>query len=151
MSQRVTVMNATYEIISTTSMPRAVSLVLNGRAVVEESDPLRRLRHKNGFYPYPKLIRLLRFVKVPFQFGPQPWSKSGVLKRDKHTCAYCGKTGNTVDHVIPTSRGGGPRDWLNTVAACVKCNGKKNDKTPREAHMTLNVTPFIPTRLHVLY
>ena len=147
----VMVANATYEIISRTSVARAINLVIKGDAVVEESDPFRRVRHKNGHFPWPKLIRLLRFIKVPFLYGPQPWSKHGVLKRDRHTCGYCGKFGDTVDHVMPTSRGGHPRDWLNTVAACVKCNGKKSNKTPKEAGMKLRVTPYVPKRSQVSF
>lgn len=29
-----------------------------------------------------------------------------VLRRDCHTCAYCGARANTVDHKVPKSRGG---------------------------------------------
>lgn len=147
----VVVLNATYEPISRTKVSRAIRLVMNGDAVIEESDPLRRFRHKNGFVPVPKLIRLLRFIKVPFIYGPQPWSKHGVLKRDHHTCAYCRKHADTVDHIKPTSRGGHPRDWLNTVAACLKCNGKKSDKTPQEAGMKLLVTPYVPKRAQIAF
>ena len=147
----VVVLNATYEPISRTTLSRAIHLVMNGDAVIEESDPLRRVRHAAGHFPWPKLIRLLRFVKVPFLYGPQAWSKRAVLKRDDFTCAYCRKTADTVDHVKPISRGGGVRDWLNTVACCGKCNSKKADRTPEEAGMKLLVTPYVPKRSQISF
>ena len=48
-------------------------------------------------------------------------------------CAYCATPGpsGTVDHVEPRSRStrglGGAHAWLNTVGACVGCNGAKRD------------------------
>ncbi len=55
------------------------------------------------------------------------WRKlrAQILERDKHTCHYCKKTANTVDHKVPRCKGGSdnPR---NLVAACTKCNyGKR--------------------------
>jgi 5-methylcytosine-specific restriction endonuclease McrA len=44
-------------------------------------------------------------------------------------CSYCGKrTGGTVDHIEPRSKGG--RDthaWINYTAACPSCNVSKGD------------------------
>lgn len=47
-------------------------------------------------------------------------------------CAYCGTwIANSVDHVIPLSRGG--EDGAdNVVSACQKCNHEKRDRTPDE-------------------
>ena len=39
-------------------------------------------------------------------------------------------TADTVDHVLPRSRGGGDT-WFNLVAACQHCNGLKGDRTPQ--------------------
>lgn len=139
----VLVLNATYEPISYSRLGRAIALVLDGRAVIEESIPGRFLRHQNGELPYPRLIRLLQFVKVPIRYGPALWSKPGVLKRDKHLCAYCGKTATTIDHIVPASRGGA-NSWENTVAACLRCNGKKSNRTPKEARMVLQFAPTVP-------
>ena len=35
---------------------------------------------------------------------------------------------------------------MNTVAACGKCNGRKGNRTPDEAHMALRFEPYVPTR-----
>jgi 5-methylcytosine-specific restriction endonuclease McrA len=58
-------------------------------------------------------------------------------------CAYCGGPAQTVDHVLPKSRGGAS-SWLNLVAACFGCNRAKDDRTPAEAGMKLRVTPYVP-------
>ncbi|RRJ55010.1 HNH endonuclease [Paenibacillus oralis] len=51
-----------------------------------------------------------------------------ILRRDKHTCQYCGKPGHTIDHIHPASQGGftSPR---NCVTACLSCNVSKADTT----------------------
>lgn len=55
-----------------------------------------------------------------------------VFARDDNRCTYCGATGSlTVDHVMPSSRGGGS-DVANLVAACVPCNSSKGNRTPEE-------------------
>ena len=43
-------------------------------------------------------------------------------------CAYCGEPADTVDHVIPLSRGG-QHDPANLVPACRACNFEKHTKT----------------------
>lgn len=146
----VLVWNSTYEPISFCRIGRAVALVVSGRAVIEESVPGRVLRYQGGELPYPRLIRLLQFVKVPIRYGPAAWTKSGVMKRDKHTCAYCGRTATTIDHILPASRGG-LNEWLNTVAACIKCNGRKSNRTPKEARMTLHVEPTVPMQVFLVH
>lgn len=56
-----------------------------------------------------------------------------VLKRDGHTCRYCGASAPdvtlTVDHVVPVSLGGSD-DPSNLVAACVDCNSGKGSSNP---------------------
>ena len=50
-----------------------------------------------------------------------------ILERDNYTCFYCGKYGDTIDHITPKSKGGisTPK---NCVCACSKCNNKKGSK-----------------------
>lgn len=59
-----------------------------------------------------------------------------VLKRDNHTCRYCGATAPdavlTVDHVVPTALGGSD-DPTNLVAACKDCNAGKSSTSPTDA------------------
>jgi 5-methylcytosine-specific restriction endonuclease McrA len=149
MTAAVTVWNASYEPISHTRLQRAMALVVAGRAVIEEALPDKFIRHKNGQFPWPKIIRLLKYVKVPIKYGEETWSRQGVLRRDNHKCIFCGKHATTIEHLMPTSRGGGPRDWLNTAAACQPCNNKKGDRTVKEAHMKLLFQPYAPKKIHL--
>lgn len=59
-----------------------------------------------------------------------------ILRRDSHTCRYCGGKAPdvklTVDHVIPVALGGG-NDPTNLVAACDRCNGGKSATSPDAA------------------
>lgn len=54
-----------------------------------------------------------------------------VLKRDGYQCQACGKDANTVDHILPRSRGGGD-ELENLQALCSYCNYSKGDKLPGE-------------------
>ncbi|MFI9271976.1 HNH endonuclease [Kitasatospora sp. NPDC052896] len=137
------VLNASYEPLSTVSLQRAVVLVLQDKAVLEQAHPLARVRSTGLALPVPRVIRLRRYVRVPFR-QRAPWSRRGVLVRDQHLCAYCGRRASTVDHLQPKSRGG-EDSWLNTVAACAEDNQRKADRTPEQAGMTLLRRPFEPT------
>lgn len=59
-----------------------------------------------------------------------------VLKRDNHSCRYCGGTAPdvviTIDHVVPVTLGG--QDLAeNLVAACRDCNAGKSSVPPDAA------------------
>lgn len=57
-------------------------------------------------------------------------------ERDRGRCRYCGDIGQSIDHVLPRSRGG-ERTMANGVVACVPCNSFKGDRTPEEAGMPM--------------
>ena len=49
-----------------------------------------------------------------------------VLSRDGYTCYWCGVPGDTMDHIIPWSKGG--RTTMdNCICACQECNGMRGD------------------------
>lgn len=154
----VVVLNASYLPLGNTRLARAMALVLKGDAVVEEADESRILRFAGGEHIFPKVIRMLKLIPVPFTYAEEYYSRSGVLRRDSLTCGYCLKTPKdgvriTVDHIVPRSRfKERPTDadtWLNTVSACVKCNGYKAARTPEEAGMTLHITPSVPMKIYM--
>lgn len=76
-------------------------------------------------------------------------TKRRLLRRDRHTCAYCGGVfGDELlqcEHIVPQSRGGAT-SWTNLVAACAGCNGYKADRLPEEAGMRLLYLPYVPSR-----
>ncbi len=49
-----------------------------------------------------------------------------ILQRDNYLCYYCGRYGDTIDHVLPKSKGGLSTP-ANCVCACADCNLKKAD------------------------
>lgn len=59
-----------------------------------------------------------------------------VLKRDNHSCRYCGASAPdvrlTVDHVVPVALGGSDKPD-NLVAACQDCNAGKASTSPDAA------------------
>ena len=68
---------------------------------------------------------------------PKRWTaiRIPILERDEYMCAYCGRKAETVDHVIPKSKGG-TEDPFNLVACCKGCNRKKQTSTLEEAEMS---------------
>ena len=53
------------------------------------------------------------------------WRKS-LHEFTGNSCIYCGKNSESIDHVIPRSRGG-LSSTDNCVPACLSCNGSKTD------------------------
>lgn len=54
--------------------------------------------------------------------------RAKILKRDQGICAYCDGPATTVDHIVPTSKGGALLDEDNMVAACRSCNSRKSNR-----------------------
>jgi 5-methylcytosine-specific restriction endonuclease McrA len=135
------VLNASYEPLCVVPFRRAVVLVLAEKAIIVEANGT--LRSDQFALDLPSVIRLTRFVRVPYRTR-LAFSKRAVLIRDNYTCAYCGagKAG-TVDHVVPKALGG-LDEFSNTVAACGPCNNKKGHKTLAQMGWTLRFTPADP-------
>jgi 5-methylcytosine-specific restriction endonuclease McrA len=78
--------------------------------------------------PVPSILMLRDYMKPKTTVR---FSRSNVYLRDKYICQYCyaklDKKDCTLDHVLPTSKGG-KSVFDNTVTACSPCNaGKGND------------------------
>jgi 5-methylcytosine-specific restriction endonuclease McrA len=141
--------NADFMPLKVVSARRAVVLVLSGKAEMVEPGK-SRYRSEHGEVVVPAVLRLVRFVKVPYR-STVPLTRRAVLARDHGLCAYCFKAADTMDHVVPRSRGGAHR-WENVVAACRPCNAKKDDHTLAELGWTLRVQPFVPkASLYVVF
>jgi len=97
----------------------------------------------------PAILALRGAARVNLFDQAPSYAKGKVLRRDRHTCAYCGvqapERDLTIDHIVPESRGGA-LSWMNTVAACRACNGRKADRTPEQAGMPLLFLPYVPNR-----
>ena len=71
-----------------------------------------------------------------------------LFTRDRQVCAYCGHHLHvdelTREHIVPTSRGG-LDSWMNCITACRPCNGRKGNRMPEEARMSLLYLPYVPS------
>lgn len=128
-SGNILVLNSDYNPINICNGRRAIVLLLKRKAQLISE----------------KVIRLFEYIRIPFNkiMSHRP-SRNMIHKRDNHTCQYCGAKENlTIDHVLPSSRGG-IDSWENLVCACTSCNTKKGNKTPEEASMILRCGPKAP-------
>lgn len=139
---RTLVLNAGFEPLAVVSFRRALMLVLNNKATVIKADADNPVVAAAGAFERPSVILLQRYVKVSHS-RRVPVTRRGVLRRDAHKCAYCSAPANTIDHVLPRSRGGADT-WENLVACCFKCNNIKSDRTAHEMGWRLRVTPKMP-------
>lgn len=141
---QVVILNAGgQQVLGSVPLRHAIGMLHRQVARIHEAVP----GEKFGPYPRPRSVELVRWIYTKWVWeasGTLVCSRANVLRRDKYICAYCGRTGTTWDHILPKCRGG-KSSWLNTVAACLGCNGKKDDRTPEEAGMVLQAPPFVPT------
>ena len=136
-------LNASYEPLNVCSVRRAHVLVFKGKAEVIE-DLQQPLRSATDTYPWPHVIRLLHFVRVP-RAVKRKISRKALFARDGYMCVYCGSTGKlTLDHVVPRSRGG-DSIWEKVVTSCAPCNLRKGNRTPEEVQMRMLITPRPPS------
>lgn len=145
--RRVLLLNSTYEPLTALPMRRAVVMLMCGKADVVHDDPMGPVIHSaSRTVVVPSVIRLRTYVRVPYR-ARVPMTRAALMHRDRFRCAYCGAKADTVDHVVPRSRGGG-HTWENCVAACSACNHRKADKLLSELGWTLVATPLPPKGQH---
>ncbi len=114
-----------------------------------KNDYIRGVNDKK--YPIPAVAKTIRYFKINTQ--EITFSRKNIYIRDNYTCQYCNKKYEynmlTYDHVIPKSKwndGSSPTNWTNIVTACVGCNRKKGNKTPKQANMPLINLPIKPNK-----
>ena len=166
---QVLVLNKSWAVVNVASVRRAMTLLYQGAAQAVHPDNYAVYDFNDWceLSDYQKTERMIstttRTIRVPdvillngfngFFQREVRFSRRNIFERDKHTCQYCRKKlckpELTIDHVIPQSKGG--RDsWENLVLACVKCNVKKSNRTPDQAHMPLIKKPVKPKWLPAL-
>ena len=156
------VLNRSWQAINVISVARALIMLWNGTAQAVDPhtyqtydwDDWSELRPDDEDLAVnavslricvPEVITLTQYDRLPN--CDVTLSRRNIFKRDKFTCQYCGTQPGqedlTIDHIMPRSRGG-KTTWKNCVLACVKCNKKKDNKTPKEARMRLHKEPVKP-------
>ncbi|HVE74990.1 MAG TPA: HNH endonuclease [Mycobacteriales bacterium] len=136
------VLNASYEPLCVVSGRRAVVLCLTDKAIpVACADQV--LHSERAEVAVPVVVRLTRFVRVPFR-ATVPLTRKAVFARDGGRCVYCGGAATSLDHVVPKSRGGS-HTWDNVVSACGRCNHIKADRGIAELGWRLHAVPAVPS------
>jgi len=104
--------------------------------------------------PIPAVVKTCKYFRIYNQ--NVNFSRKNLFIRDNYTCQYCNSRKEinklTYDHVIPKSvwknKIGSPTCWTNIVTACVDCNRKKGNRTPKQANMPLQNLPVAPKKSH---
>ena len=131
--RRVLLLNVTYEPLTTVGLRRAVCLVLGEKAeVVHDDSEGALLRSSSLVIVTPSVIRLRRYVRIPHR-SRVPLTRGALMRRDNYLCAYCGRKAETIDHVVPRSRGG---------------THSKADRLIAELGWTMNRVPVAPRGAH---
>lgn len=139
----VDVYNADYRVLSRIPWQEAIRLILRGAVyIIDVHNPAVHVRSPSLVLELPISVALREYAHIPYKPDHRV-TREGVLRRDRHICVYCGGRADTIDHVLPRSRGGGDT-WFNLVAACQPCNGLKGDRTPAEAGISMMREPFEP-------
>ncbi len=156
------VLNRNWQPVNVATVARALVLLWNESArVVDPADyqtfdwnDWSKLRPEGGDafvqairfrIRVPEVITLTEYDRLPT--AAVTFSRRNIFKRDKFVCQYCGEQPGTeeltIDHVVPRAQGGESR-WDNCVLACIDCNHRKADRTPKQAGMRLRREPARP-------
>jgi 5-methylcytosine-specific restriction endonuclease McrA len=146
----VLVLDASYDPIAVMGWEKAISLVLTDKAdAVVDSERIISSPSVSVFMP--AVIRLHRTIGTSRRRVAMA-KRRAIFETHRWVCCYCGHKAKgslerremTIDHVLPTSRGGSKSDPMNQVAACRPCNSRKADATPEEARMKMLYPPRDP-------
>ena len=164
LEDRALVLNRSWTAISTTSVRRALVLVVRGAAGIVHPEtfgvadwnawvaeqpagrpPGRVIKGIDRDVAVPDVIVLRHYDGYPVR--GVAFTRRNVYRRDAFTCQYCGDRPGlsdlTIDHVVPRSRGGAST-WDNCVAACRPCNTRKANRSAHESNLRLVRQPAAP-------
>lgn len=134
--------NGTYEPICVISWQDAMCHLFT-----ETVDPIEyyediKIRTVNSEFKLPSVVALKKYVFSHRR--KNKLTKKNIFIRDNYICCYCGKKlyrdVATVDHVIPSSKGG-RNSWDNVVTACGRCNKKKGSRNLSDLGWKMLYTP----------
>jgi 5-methylcytosine-specific restriction endonuclease McrA len=161
LEDRALVLNRSWTAISTTSVRRAICLVVRGAAGVVHPETFGVADWDawvgEGIEGRPVVRGIDREVAAPdvivlrhydgYPVRGVAFTRRNVYRRDAFICQYCGKhpglSDLTIDHVVPRSRGGAS-SWENCVAACRPCNTRKANRSAHESNLRLMRPPSAP-------
>ena len=114
LNNRVLLLNSSYEPLLVVTAKKAILLYFTDKVeIIENSNNIVRSIYIE--FQIPSIIRLKKYVYVKKK--ELSLTRKNVLKRDGHTCQYCGSITSqlTIDHIIPKQKGG-IDNWENLVA-----------------------------------
>jgi hypothetical protein len=137
-------LNYTYAPLSFINERSAIRLIIKDKVEILSFWD-KELLYTSGSFKLPSVIRMkymIKYIPTTMRF-----SSHAMYRRDKMKCQYCGfkfKVSDlSIDHVLPSSRGG-KTEWTNCITACKWCNNKKSNRLPEEADMKLITQPRVP-------
>lgn len=137
---RVLLLNFSYEPLGTIGIARAMCLWFRNSVTIEEFDAENVLHSPSQVFQVPSVIRLRHYVNIRRKRRETAMKRARIYIRDRFRCQYCGEHKGaadlTLDHILPRAQGGETTSQ-NLVAACVKCNQRKGNRTPEQARMPL--------------
>lgn len=146
-SMRVLLLNQSEEPLRLISWQRAVCMLEAGNAQAPYNyDDYYTIKTSHGDdYMLPSALVMTRYVRVPYR-RVRP-TRENIFLRDAYVCQYTGErlepSDASVDHIIPTSRGG-KHHWGNVVTCKKLLNHRKGDRTPDEFGIKLVRKPDEP-------
>ena len=140
-SHRTLILNSTYQPLSVVPFNRAISLLIN-KKINSINDSEIIFKSENKRIALPNVALLNYFVNAPYS-RRVALNKENIFIRDFYTCQYCGSQAESVDHIIPKSKGG-EHIWDNVVACCKRCNLIKVDKDLTDTRLKLKRNPQRP-------
>lgn len=153
---RVILCNTTAQVMATIPWDRAICLLFSGKAIsIKDTENI--VHSPSVEIMMPEIIMLTNYIKdhtnhyepIERRDPAHALPKILVHERDGWICAYCGKKGDTIDHIVPKCLGGA-ETWDNVITACTTCNGKKGDKLLSELGWELLYEPVPLTRANLM-
>jgi len=151
--QRVEVLSLADVQLGFKSWQEAICDVFGGRADVIEEHDFLCIGTVDGGIPLPTVIKFKTLDSATKSYRRRQgirYNRDDLYRRDHGRCQYCdvklNKDHFTVDHIMPSSRGGAT-SWENCVVSCHDCNNKKGNKTPQEVGLRLLRKPIVPKNL----
>jgi 5-methylcytosine-specific restriction endonuclease McrA len=153
-SAPVLLLDAAWRIDRVIDAEHACELLVMHRVVAASAEIATVMHSPSLTVEIPSVIARIGLLH-PCELRPPAYSPRRVRLRDSHQCQFviggnpCTRRGDSVDHLMPRSLGGGD-SWLNVVAACRAHNGAKSNRTLEQMHRiygwSLRRDPFVPSR-----
>lgn len=169
----VVVLNRNYQYWTEVSLRKVMAWFVKDKIEIILSDETKEIGSIEFRIKMPLVVRLLNFVGYKPKKEAILYSPEAVYERDNDVCQYwhiddhgrrfkyiCGTADirngedftedegeRTVDHILPTSKGGKSDSFENTVCSCRYHNEKvKKNHLPQEVGLELIRKPYVPKR-----